>query len=146
MNFSAIEQQGNYNFDSFLKASSAVSSSTPTKRSRSKTIPNKQEFGSLNLAQQYEILHNVAKEHTRVNLDFEALGMAIKTSMTSNSLRKAFSLEKTGAEECSDKAENISDPDERAYLLELLEEQAERSEAILKAEDERLKKEMELLN
>ena len=42
--------------------------------------------------------------------------------------------------------ENVSDPEERNYLLELLEEQNERSESIIKAEDQRLSKELELLN
>ena len=40
----------------------------------------------------------------------------------------------------------MSDPEERNYLLELLEEQNERSESIIKAEDQRLSKELELLN
>ena len=40
----------------------------------------------------------------------------------------------------------MSDPEERNYLLELLEEQNERSESIIKAEDQRLSKEIELLN
>jgi len=40
----------------------------------------------------------------------------------------------------------VSDPEERNYLLELLEEQNERSESIIKAEDQRLSKELELLN
>ena len=97
----------------------------------------KKDWQALSLAQQYEILHHVANEHTRVTLNFEALTLALKTSLASNSMRTEFSLEKGD--------EKVSDPEERSYLLELLEEQNERAEAIIRAEDKRLSKEMELL-
>ena len=53
-------------------------------------------------------------------------------------MKSAFSLQKGD--------ENVSDPEERGYLLELLEEQNERSQAIIKAEDHRLSKEIKLLD
>ena len=98
----------------------------------------KKDWQALTLAQQYEILHHVANEHTRVTLNFEALALALKASLASNSLKAAFSLQKGD--------ENVSDPEERNYLLELLEEQNERSETIIKAEDQRLSKKLELMN
>jgi len=133
-----FEQKGNYNFDQFTKT---LSSSPRNKRpTRSKSLAKgKKDWQALSLAQQYEILQHVANEHTRVTLDFEALGLALKTSLSSNSMKAAFSLQKGDDE-------NVSDPEERNYLLELLEEQNERSEAIIKAEDKRLSKELELMN
>lgn len=133
--FSVFEQKGSYNFDSFMKAPSTPSKGRPNK---SKSVMGKQEWSTLSLPQQYEILHRVANEHTQVTLNFEALNMALRSSLASAALRKAFSLDK-------DTAETQDDPDERAYLLELLEEQAERSESIIQAEDQRFNKEMELL-
>jgi len=132
-----FERKGNYNFDQFTKTlSSSPRNLRPTK---SKTLARgKKDWQALTLAQQYEILHHVANEHTRVTLNFEALQLALKASLASNSLKAAFSLQKGD--------ENVSDPEERNYLLELLEEQNERSETIIKAEDQRLSKELELMN
>lgn len=122
-----------------MKAPSTPSKGRPG--GKSKSLMGKQEWATLSLPQQYEILHRVANEHTRVTLNFEALNMALKSSLASAALRNAFSLDKGDDE----RVEENSDPDERAYLLELLEEQAERSESIIDAEDQRLSKEMELL-
>ena len=58
--------------------------------------------------------------------------------LASTSMKSTFSLQKGD--------ENVSDPEERGYLLELLEEQNERSQAIIKAEDHRLSKEIKLLD
>jgi len=133
-----FDQKENYNFDQFTKTLS--SSPRNLRPAKSKSLAKgKKDWQSLSLAQQYEILHHVANEHTRVTLNFEALGLALKSSLVSNSLKATFSLQK-GDEE------NVSDPEERNYLLELLEEQNERSESIIKAEDQRLSKELELLN
>ncbi len=93
----------------------------------------------MTLAQQYEVLHQVANEHTRVTLNFEALGLALKTSLASSALKKIIDNE-------SSTAGVEQDPDERESLFQLMEEQAERAESIIKAEDERLKKELELLD
>jgi len=133
-----FEQEGSYKFDQFTKTLS--SSPRNSRPSKSKSLATgKKDWQALTVAQQYEILHHVANEHTRVTLNFEALGLALKTSLASNSLKTAMSLQKGDDE-------NMSDPEERNYLLELLEEQKERSEAIIKAEDQRLSKELELLN
>jgi len=132
-----FEQNGSYNFDQFTK----TLSSSPRNTSSAKSKPlgrGKKDWQALSLAQQYEILHHVANEHTRVTLNFEALSMALKTSLASTSMKSAFSLQKGD--------ENVSDPEERGYLLELLEEQNERSQAIIKAEDHRLSKEIKLLD
>ena len=134
---SVFEQNGSYNFDQFTK----TLSSSPRNTSSAKSKPlgrGKKDWQALSLAQQYEILHHVANEHTRVTLNFEALSMALKTSLASTSMKSAFSLQKGD--------ENVSDPEERGYLLELLEEQNERSQAIIKAEDHRLSKEIKLLD
>jgi len=132
-----FERKGNYNFDQFTKTLS--SSPRNLRQTKSKTLARgKKDWQALSLAQQYEILHHVANEHTRVTLTFEALAFALKTSLASNSLKASFSLQKGD--------ENVSDPEERNYLLELLEEQNERSETIIKAEDQRLSKELELMN
>ena len=131
-----FEQNGNYNFDRFTKTLSSSPRNSRPGKSQS-LAKGKKDWQALSLAQQYEILHHVANEHTSVTLNFEALTLALKTSLASNSMRTEFSLEKGD--------EKVSDPEERSYLLELLEEQNERAEAIIRAEDKRLSKEMELL-
>ena len=90
---SVFEQNGSYNFDQFTK----TLSSSPRNTSSAKSKPlgrGKKDWQALSLAQQYEILHHVANEHTRVTLNFEALSMALKTSLASTSMKSAFSLQK----------------------------------------------------
>ena len=91
----------------------------------------------MTLAQQYEVLHNLSNEHAQVVLNFEALSLALKTAISSVTLKRAFQMEEG--------AGPIADQDEQDYLKELLEEQAERSEAIFELEDKRLDQEMKLL-
>merc|ERR1712018_589098 len=130
-----FEQRGGCNVDAFVRAPL-----TPSKRpTKSRSLMARQDWATLNFTQQYEILHNVARDHSRVTLNFGALAMAIKASQSSEALRKALDPESNG-----DKEE--IDPDERKYLFELLEEEAELSEAILKAEDEQLDKKLKLLH
>jgi len=127
-----LDKSNSCNFDSFMKAPAS-----PSKRlGKSKSGANRQDWNTLSMAQQYEILHNLSHEHSQVVLDFEALSLALKTAMSSATLQKALNLEESGPE---------VDKDELEYLKELLEEQAERSEQILKLEERRLEHEMELL-
>ena len=91
--FPVFDQKENYNFDQFTKTLS--SSPRNLRPAKSKSLAKgKKDWQSLSLAQQYEILHHVANEHTRVTLNFEALGLALKSSLASNSLKAAFSLQK----------------------------------------------------
>ena len=106
--FSVFEQKGHYNFDTFMKAPS-----TPNKRA-SKGLKKGQDWSSLNLAQQYEILHQVANEHTRVTLNFEAINMALKTSLASSALKKTLNSGEKGDKDSED-------AEEKNYLMELLE-------------------------
>ena len=108
-----FEQNGACNFDSFMKNSQL----TPSKRTpKSRGLLGRQkDWNSLNYSQQYEVLHNVALDHSRVTLNFEGLAMAIKASQASEVLKNAIGLE----EETTDAGDNI-DPDEKKYLLELL--------------------------
>ena len=127
-----LNESKSCNFDSFMKATAS-----PNKRlSKSKSVTNRQDWNTLSMAQQYEILHNLSHEHSQVVLDFEALSLALKTAMSSATLQKALNLDESGPD---------ADKDELEYLKELLEEQAERSEQILKLEEKRLEHEMELL-
>jgi len=88
-----FDQKENYNFDQFTKTLS--SSPRNLRPAKSKSLAKgKKDWQSLSLAQQYEILHHVANEHTRVTLNFEALGLALKSSLVSNSLKATFSLQK----------------------------------------------------
>ena len=89
---------------------------TPTKRTPKSRglLGRQQDWTSLNYNQQYEVLHNVALDHSRVTLNFEGLAMAIKASQASEALKNAIGLEET-----ADAGDNI-DPDEKKYLLELL--------------------------
>ena len=50
----------------------------------------RQDWATLNYTQQYEILHNVAQDHSRVTLNFEALSMAIKASQASEAIKKSL--------------------------------------------------------
>ena len=50
----------------------------------------RQDWATLNYTQQYEILHNVAQDHSRVTLNFEALSMAIKASQASGAIKKSL--------------------------------------------------------
>jgi len=135
-----FEEKGACNFDSFMKAPS-----TPSKKpTKSRSLMGRQDWGTLNYTQQYEILHNVAQEYSRVTLNFEALSMAIKASQASEALKRAIGLDNNDST-TEDEIGNV-DPDERKYLLELLEEEAEHSEAILRSEDEQLNKRLELIN
>merc|ERR1712226_1666033 len=113
---------------------------TPSKRTPKSRGLRQQDWTSLNYSQQYEVLHNVALDHSRVTLNFEGLAMAIKASQASEALKNAIGLEETT--ETGDKI----DPDEKKYLLELLEEQAELTDSILKAEDDQLNAKLELIN
>ena len=122
-----LEQRGNVNYDIFLD-----------KHKASKSRNYRQEWSSLSVPQQYQVLKHIAKEHNRVHLDFEGLDMAMKQSLISLSLRKAFGLEEGGEKDCSD-------DEEKSYVNELLEEHSERSEKIVKAEEERVDKELELM-
>lgn len=131
-----FEQNGACNFDSFMKNSQL----TPSKRTPKSRGLRQQDWTSLNYSQQYEVLHNVALDHSRVTLNFEGLAMAIKASQASEALKNAIGLEETT--ETGDKI----DPDEKKYLLELLEEQAELTDSILKAEDDQLNAKLELIN
>ena len=132
ISFKALEENSGCNFDSFMKASS------PTKRmNKSKSVTNRQDWNTLTLAQQYEILHNLSYEHTSVTLNFEALSLALKTAQSSFALKKTFKLEEGSGPS--------ADQDELNFLKELLEEQCERSEAIIQLEDQRLNLEMELM-
>ena len=118
-----FEQNGGYNFDQFTKT--LTSSPRNSRSTKAKPLgKGKKDWQALSDAQQYEILHHVASEHTRVTLTFQALELAVKTSLGSIAMKSAFSLEKGD--------DNVSDPEERGYLLELLEEQTERSEAIIR--------------
>ena len=87
---------------------------TPSKRTPKSRGLRQQDWTSLNYSQQYEVLHNVALDHSRVTLNFEGLAMAIKASQASEALKNAIGLEETT--ETGDKI----DPDEKKYLLELL--------------------------
>lgn len=70
-------------------------------------------------------------------LDFEALSLALKTATSSTTLQKALNL--------GESEDNAADKDEVEYLKELLEEQAERSEEIMKLEEKRLEQEIKLM-
>ena len=50
----------------------------------------RQDWATLNYTQQYEILHNVAQDHSKVTLNFEALSMAIKASQASQAIKKSL--------------------------------------------------------
>jgi len=132
-----FEQNGACNFDSFMKTQLTPSKRTPKSRG---LLGRQQDWTSLNYNQQYEVLHNVALDHSRVTLNFEGLAMAIKASQASEALKNAIGLEET-----ADAGDNI-DPDEKKYLLELLEEQAELTDSILKDEDDQLNAKLELIN
>lgn len=126
-----FEQKGSYNFDAFMKAPI-----TPSKRpTKSRSLMARQDWATLNYTQQYEILHNVAQDHSRVILNFEALSMAIKASQASEAIKKSL----------GDEDQSNVDPEERKYLLELLDDEAELSESILQLEDEQLTKKLELI-
>merc|ERR1712109_199558 len=73
----------------------------------SQLTPSKRTPKSRGLRQQYEVLHNVALDHSRVTLNFEGLAMAIKASQASEALKNAIGLEETT--ETGDKI----DPDEK---------------------------------
>jgi hypothetical protein len=133
-----LEQEGSCDFDSFTTETTAGLRARIG--SKAKTLGNKQEWSALNRSQQFEILHNVAKEHTRVTLNFESLNRAIKAAQTSNIMTKAMALDDRGGD-----AAEESDPDEKAYIKELLEEKSERAVNILEAEDLRLDAELQLL-
>ena len=84
--FAVFEQKGSYNFDAFMKAPI-----TPSKRpTKSRSLMARQDWATLNYTQQYEILHNVAQDHSRVTLNFEALSMAIKASQASEAIKKSL--------------------------------------------------------
>ena len=109
-----FEQNGACNFDSFMKAPT-----TPSKKpTKSRSLMGRQDWGTLNYTQQYEILHNVAQEYSRVTLNFEALSMAIKASQASEALKRAIGLDNN--EPTTEDEIATVDPDERKYLLELL--------------------------
>ena len=128
-----VEQNKGCNFDAFMRTSSS-----PSKRMTKATPEStRQDWNSMTLAQQYEILHNLSNENARVVLDFEALSLALKTAKSSTTLKKAFQMDESN--------DQNPDQDELKYLEELLEEQAERSESILELEDKRLDHEMKLL-
>ena len=64
---------------------------TPSKRpTKSRSLMARQDWATLNYTQQYEILHNVAQDHSRVTLNFEALSMAIKASQASEAIKKSL--------------------------------------------------------
>merc|ERR1719219_3400563 len=75
-----FEQNGACNFDSFMKTQLTPSKRTPKSRG---LLGRQQDWTSLNYNQQYEVLHNVALDHSRVTLNFEGLAMAIKASPAS---------------------------------------------------------------
>ena len=123
-----FEQKGN--FDGFMKAQIS-----PMKSRRSLMA---EDWATLSPTQQYEILHNVARDYSRITLNFESLTLAIKASQASVAMKRVFESE-------NDENQSNVDPEERKYLLELLDDEAELSEAVLQLEDDQLAKKLELI-
>lgn len=116
--------------------------STPGRKSskakaRSKFYSVQPKWSSLEPSQQFEVLHNVATEHTRVALNFESLQRAILTAQRAVALKRELSLEKGGGDE--------RDPEEIEFIQDLLDEQMDLTERILDAEEERLQAELDLI-
>ena len=123
------QKENSNNFDGFVKAQIS-----PTK-SRQSLMAARQDWATLSHTQQYEILHNVARDYSRITLNFESLAMAIKASQASVAMKRVFESENDG---------NV-DPEERKYLLELLDDEAELSDTVLQLEDDQLAKKLELI-
>ncbi len=127
-------------FESFIKVSNRTSLGGKMK---GKLQTQKEEWANMDTMKQYEILHNLALEYTRVSLNFDSLEKAIKTTQKAVAIRKALNLEK----QALDKGEGptVSDPEEVKYLEELLDEQAELAEKIIDLEEKRVQHELDLL-
>ena len=122
-----LEPNGACSFDLYIEKG----------KQKGKGHQKRREWSELSLPQQYMALKQIAKEHNRVHLDFEVLSMALKQTLISSSLKKAFQFD--------DSDEGAVELEERNFLKEMLEEQEERSERIFRAESERVDKEIELL-
>lgn len=114
----------------------------PSVAGTSKGVSNRKSFINLSPAQQFEALHQVAKEQSDVVLNFEGLQKAICASQMSNSLKKAVGLNKNTNEQMSPTEANSSlkerDLEEVKFIQDILEEQNDLNEKIMAVERERL--------
>ena len=86
------------------------------------------------MPQQYKSLLKISEELSPVNLNFETLQLALKTSMAVKSLSESLSSVPS------------EDPEEETYFKELIEEHAEHCSTILEIENQRLRKNIDLVS
>lgn len=112
----------------------------------SKSISNKKVFRNLTTTQQFEALHQIAKEQSDVVLNFEGLRKSIQASQMSNALKKAIGLSKGNTDEVLPvSTSNEKDQEEIEFIKDLLAEQNELNEKIMAVEKERLDSTVDLL-
>lgn len=138
--------------NAFLSGRGSSRPSSPSKRRSNFLIPSvagtskgvsaRKTFINLSPAQQFEALHQVAKEQSDVVLNFEGLRKAILASQMSNSLKKAVGLNKSTNEQMSPTETTPTakekDLEEVAFIKDILEEQNDLNEKIMAVEKERL--------
>lgn len=91
------------------------------------------KWSSMDPAQQYEILREVANKHTKVSLDFEGLRQAIIASQRVVALKNTFGL---------GQASENQNPEEAAYVKELLDENIDLSKQLIDLMEEYLQAEI----
>lgn len=94
------------------------------------------KWSTLTHAQQLEILHEVASEHTKVTLDFEGLRQAIVASQRVEALKKTFGIGDG----------DQSSPEEEAYIKDLFEENIELSMELVQHMEDYLQAEIQSMS
>jgi len=153
--------EGGPDLNTFLSARGAASRpSTPGKRRSNFLIPSaagsskglsaRKTFTNLTPSQQFEALHQLAKEQSDIVLNFEGLRKAIHVSQMSSSLKKAIGLNKETNDQFSPSGEPSTtkekDPEEIAFIKNILDEQNDLNEKIMEVEKERLEATANLLH